>query len=122
MNVAVLGASDRPDRPSFEAVQRLQAAGYRVFPVHPRVEAVAGIRVFARLADLPEPPDTITVYLAAPNSIRLAKEILNSGARRVIFNPGAENPTLADQLLAQGIHVVEACTLVLLGTGQFNEA
>jgi len=122
MNIAVLGASQKQDRASYQAVKRLTEAGHTVFPVHPGLDAVDGIKAYARLSDLPEPVDTVSVYLSAQNSDRLAKELVNCGARRVIFNPGAENTTLADRLQSSGMHVIEACTLVLLSSGQFNEA
>ena len=122
MNIAVLGASQKSDRASNQAVKRLVEAGHTVFPVHPGLDAIDGIKAYANLSDLPEPVDTVTVYLSAKTSDRLAKELVNCGARRVIFNPGAENSTLADQLQSRGMHVIEACTLVLLSSGQFNEA
>ena len=119
MNVAVLGASRNPDRYSYKAVKKLQEKGHIPFPVHPCIKDIEGLPVFARLKDIPEAVDTITVYLSAIRSAEIADSILNSDARRVIFNPGAENPGLAAQLEAKGMEVVEACTLVLLSTEQF---
>ncbi len=122
MNVAILGASPNTDRASYQALKRLAEAGHTVFPINPALADIEGTKVYARLSELPEPVDTVTVYLSAKNTDRLAKELVNCGARRVIFNPGAENTTLADQLQSRGMHVIEACTLVLLGSGQFNAA
>ncbi len=119
MNVAVLGASNKPERYSNMAVKLLQQNGHAVFPVNPALPDIDGIRVFARLGDIRAPIDTVTVYLGAERSNALAAEILTARPRRVIFNPGAENPELAAQLQAAGIEVVQACTLVLLKTGGF---
>ena len=119
MNVAVLGASDKPDRYSYKAVQMLLEKGHTPFPIHPRLDQVQGLRVYRRLGDVPEPVDTITVYLSARNSEPVADEILDSGARRVIFPPGAESPALAKRLVEKGIEAVDACPLVMLRTGQF---
>ncbi len=119
MNVAVLGASRNPDRYSYKAVKKLQEKGHIPLPVHPCIKDIEGLPVFARLGDIPEAVDTVTVYLSAIWSAKITDEIANCGARRVIFNPGAENPGLAAQLEAKGMKVVEACTLVLLATGQF---
>ena len=94
MNVAVLGASDRPERYSYQAVKLLAEKGHRPFPVHPRLEAIDGIKVYRRLS-------------------------LASGARRLIFPPGAENPELARRATAKGMDALEACPLVMLRTGQF---
>jgi len=119
MNVAVLGASDKPDRYSYKAIEMLLEKGHTPFPIHPRLDEVQGQRVYRRLADVPEPIDTITVYLSARNSEPVADDILASGARRVIFPPGAESPDLARRLTDKGIEALDACTLVMLRTGQF---
>jgi predicted CoA-binding protein len=119
MNVAVLGASNKPERYSFKAVRLLREKGHTPYPVHPALAEVDGLPVFPSLSAIPAPVDTITVYLSARNQQPIADELLSSGARRVIFNPGAENPELADQLRQRGREVLQACTLVLLDTGQF---
>ena len=119
MNVAVLGASNNPDRYSYKAVKMLGEKGHVPFPVHPGLDDIEGVPVYKSLQEIPDPLDTITVYLSAANSDRIAESILESRARRVIFNPGAENPRLGTRLRAEGVEVVEACTLVLLSTGQF---
>jgi len=120
MNVAVLGASDKPERYSYKAVEMLAEKGHAVFPVHPAAASVAGRPVFKRLADIAEPLDTITVYLGAERSSALADEIAAARPRRVIFNPGAENPELFARLQSAGVEAVNACTLVMLRTGRFE--
>ena len=119
MNVAVLGASNKPARYSYQAVKLLAAKGHVVFPVHPTISEIDGIPVFKRLADIPVPIHTITIYLGSERSAALADEIMTANARRVIFNPGAENPGLAQRLQQAGVEAMNACTLVLLKTGQF---
>jgi len=120
MNVAVLGASNKPDRYSYRAVRLLREKGHTPLPVHPALAEVDGLPVFASLSAISVPVDTITVYVSPQNQQHLAGELLSSDARRVIFNPGTENPPLAEQLRQRGKEVVEACTLVLLSTGQFS--
>ena len=119
MNVAVIGASHKPSRYSYKAVKLLVEKEHTPFPVHPVIQTIDGIHVYKRLSDIAEPIDTVTVYLSAENSNKVADDILNSGAKRVIFNPGAENFELALKLKEKGIDVLEACTLVMLTTGQF---
>jgi len=121
MNVAVLGASNKPDRYSFKAVRLLREKGHTPFPVHPALMEVDGLPVWPCLHAIPAPVDTITVYLSARNQQPITEELLNSGARRIIFNPGTENPELASQLQQRGKEVLHACTLVLLTTGQLVE-
>jgi predicted CoA-binding protein len=119
MNVAILGASAKPDRYSYKALNSLREKGHRPFPVHPLLPNIEGLPVCKSLKDVPEPVHTVTVYLSATNSDKAAQDLLESGARRVIFNPGAENPALATRLAEKGIETVNACTLVMLATGRF---
>jgi uncharacterized protein len=122
MNVAVLGASNKPERYSFQAVKLLAEKGHAVCPVHPALATIDGVPVFKQLGDIPVPLHTLTVYVGCERSTALAAAILAARPQRVIFNPGAENPVLAQQLQAAGIRVENACTLVLLRTGQFDAA
>ena len=122
MNVAVLGASNRPERYSFQAVKLLAEKGHAVCPVHPALATIDGVPVFKQLGDIRVPLHTLTVYVGPERSTALAAAILAVRPQRVIFNPGAENPALAQQLQAAGIQVENACTLVLLRTGQFDAA
>ncbi|HOY57436.1 MAG TPA: CoA-binding protein [Verrucomicrobiota bacterium] len=122
MNVAILGASNKPDRYSFKAVRMLREKGHTPYPVHPALSTVDGIPAWTSLRAIPEPIDTVTVYLSARNQEAIANDLLDGGVRRVIFNPGAENPELAEQLRQRGKEVLEACTLVLLSTGQFAKS
>jgi predicted CoA-binding protein len=76
--------------------------------------------VFASLRQVRVPLDVVTLYLAPANQEKVAEEIIQTRPRRVIFNPGAENPAVAERLQGAGIEVLNACTLVLLKTGQFE--
>lgn len=119
MNVAVIGASSNPERYSYKALMRLREAGHNVFAVHPEQEDIEGLPVYHGLAGIPERIDTVTVYLRAEKSEAISGELLRCGAKRVIFNPGAENLKLESALRGQGMLVLEACTLVLLSSGRF---
>ena len=122
MNVAVIGASDKPERYSYKAVKLLTDKGHKVFPIHQRVKLIDGIPVFRSIKDVPEPVDTVTLYVAADISTVLEDEVFGKKPKRIIFNPGAENPTMAEKARARGIATINACTLVLLNTGQFSTA
>ena len=118
-NVAILGASDHPGRYSHMALVQLLENGHVPLPVNPRLESIDGVKCFPHLNDIDEKIDTLTVYVNPQISDSLAQEILNLGCKRVIFNPGSENESLFDPLRKRGIEVIEACTLVMLRTGQF---
>lgn len=118
-NVAVLGASNNPDRYSYKAASLLKEEGHNVFPVHPSGTPVNGIACYKSLSAIEAPIDTITVYLSEKNSSQLIEEIIRAAPRRIILNPGAENELLTQKCIESGIIVQEACTLVLLRTNQF---
>lgn len=117
--VAILGASDKPERYSYLAFKSLQDHGHTPLPVHPKLASIEGVPVYPSLERVPGPVDTLTVYVSPEISSASGSQILAFKVRRVIFNPGTENPDLADKLRAKGVEVVEACTLVLLKTGRF---
>jgi predicted CoA-binding protein len=117
--VAVLGASPKPERYSNQAVRLLLEHGHRVIPIHPAIKEIEGLPVSASLSDVAEGIDTLTIYVSPALSTPLTDDILALRPRRVIFNPGTENPILNAVLTEAGINTEEACTLVLLNTGQF---
>lgn len=119
MNVAVIGASDNPERYSYKAVMLLKEKGHSVFPVHPKLQKLEGMPVYPSVKMISAPIDTITLYVSAELSNKIEGELLNAAPRRIIFNPGAENPSLEAKSREKGIETVEACTLVMLKTGQF---
>jgi predicted CoA-binding protein len=117
--VAVLGASDNPERYAYKAIEKLAGKGFAVIPVNPALNEVLGLRVLPSLGAIDAKLDTVTVYLSAQRSTQLAEEILDAQPARVIFNPGAENLVLAKMLDEAGIPWMHACTLVLLATDRF---
>lgn len=117
--VVIVGASDNPERYSHRALLSLQQRGHAVVPVHPKLVEIEGIAVVADLSTITGAVDTVTMYVGAAISGGLTEKLIALKPRRVIFNPGAENAVLAEALQQAGIACVEACTLVLLSTGQF---
>ena len=117
--VAVMGASPKPDRYAYKAMQMLRDHGHRPIPVNPAFQEVLGEQCYRSIADAPKPIDTVTMYLGKQRSDPLIDEIVAAKPRRIIMNPGAENYDLAEKAEAAGIEVDYACTLVLLQTGAF---
>jgi predicted CoA-binding protein len=119
MRVAVLGASPNPARYSNKAIKMLRSHGHDVVPVNPAHAEIEGLAAVPKLADVKGAVDTVTVYVGPDHIGPLIPEIVALEPRRVIMNPGAESRALSDALAQKGIEAVEACTLVLLSTGQF---
>lgn len=117
--VAVLGASPKPDRYSNMAVRRLKSGGYHVIPVHPVHDSIEDIPAVSGLSQIKEEVHTLTVYVGPRHIGREIPEIIRLKPGRVILNPGTESSELSAALDKHGIPWLEACTLVMLGTGQF---
>lgn len=114
----VLGASSNPSRYSFIALNRLKAHRHPVVAVGRREEEVAGIQI-SKTPVPHEEVDTITLYLNPTHQEEYYDYILGLQPRRIIFNPGTENPALMKMAKERGIEPVVACTLVMLATGQY---
>ena len=114
----VLGASDNPSRYSYLAINSLRNLGYHVAAIGKRHTYVADVEVVTDKIPF-ENIDTITLYLNPHHQKEYYNYILSLKPRRIIFNPGAENNVLSKLAKENGIIPVEACTLVMLRTGQY---
>ncbi|WP_319561934.1 CoA-binding protein [Marispirochaeta sp.] len=121
MQVAILGASRNPERYSHKAFSMLRQHGYKVVPVHPTLKEIEGVPVRNSLAEIKENIHTLTLYLGPRHIGSEIDAIINLKPERVIFNPGTESDELKAALDSAGIPYMEACTLVLLSTGQFEK-
>lgn len=114
----VLGASANPARYSFLAVNKLREHNHPVIAIGKTKGVIADVPIELKalpISDL----DTVTLYLNKENQKNYFDFIVEQHPNRVIFNPGAENPEFEKILETKGIKALEACTLVLLGTGQY---
>lgn len=114
----VLGASDDPSRYSCLAIQRLREKGHPVEAIGSHSSQVADVPVGTTKKEMPD-VDTVTLYLNPNNQREYYDYILSLNPRRIIFNPGAENEQLAALAREKNIQPLDACTLVLLSTGQY---
>lgn len=122
MLTLILGASPNPDRYAYLAQERLMAAGHAVLPVSPKGGEVLGVPVVRDLAQAKASGakvDTVTLYVGPERLKPMVSDLIALAPRRVIFNPGTEDAEVEAQLRQAGIRTQEACTLVLLGTGQY---
>jgi len=114
----VLGASENVERYSNMAVKLLQHFNHPVIAVGNKIGKINDITI-----QKGEPTitgiDTITLYLNPTNQQPYYNYILALNPKRIIFNPGTENHELQALAQAKGIQTQEACTLVLLRTGQY---
>lgn len=113
----VLGASSNPERYSYTAMEMLSQAGVPFLGVGNRSALVFDREIQKEIPN--EFFQTVTLYLSAKNQAPYVEIILRLKPERVIFNPGTENPVFQQLLKEKGIYYEEACTLVLLRSGQY---
>jgi len=114
----VLGASENPARYSYLAINRLKNHNHPVVAIGRRKGKVAGVEIEKEKIPYTD-IDTVTLYLNAANQKEYYDYIISLHPRRIIFNPGTENEELEELALRNNIKLVEACTLVMLSTGQY---
>lgn len=114
----VLGASTNEERYSYLAIKSLIDHGHEVYAIGKRPGHIDEVEIYAEEKIIPN-IDTVTLYLNAQNQAHYYDYILALNPKRIIFNPGAENPQFAKLASTKGIIIQNACTLVLLSTGQY---
>ena len=106
--IALVGASDRPDRPSYDVMRSMQAHGYRVIPVNPQItgEHVHGEYVFRELAQIGEPIDIVDIFRRSGEAGDAVDQAIAVGAKAVWMQIGVVNEAAAARAEAAGLQVV----------------
>lgn len=99
--IAILGAS--ADRAKFgnKAVRAFLQQGYTVYPINPKEASIEGLPAFKSIAEIPAPPNLVSVYLPPPVLLKILPEIAAKGCDELWLNPGTESDevlALAEQL------------------------
>lgn len=114
----ILGASENPMRYSNMAIKSLIRHGEEVVAIGHRAGKVEDVAFDKETKDF-EDVDTVSLYLNPKNQLQYYEYIIGLKPRRIIFNPGTENPELEKLAKQQDIQSLHACTLVMLSTGQY---
>jgi predicted CoA-binding protein len=106
--IALIGASDRPDRPSYDVMRFLQQHGYRLFPVNPQItgEHVHGEYVWRELSQIGEPIDMVDIFRRSGAAGEAVDEAIAAGAKSVWMQIGVVNEEAAARAEAAGLKVV----------------
>ncbi|MEL6273538.1 MAG: CoA-binding protein [Bacteroidota bacterium] len=115
----VLGATPNPARYAYLATMRLLAVGERVMLVGIKDGQIGGIDIQKGMPVPDALVDTVTLYVGPRHQPAYYDYLLQLRPRRIIFNPGTENPELLQLAKEAGIETEVACTLVLLSTGSY---
>lgn len=117
-NTLIFGASLKEIRYSNIVIHRLRQHGYNCIGIGLRQGFVKDVEILnfdAEITDI----HTITMYMNEKRQQDYIDLIISYNPKRIIFNPGAENPTLYEKAKQLNIEVVNACTLVMLATGAY---
>ncbi len=117
--LAFVGVSREATQFGNTAFRELRKAGYRVFPVHPELAEIDGVRCCRRLADLPEPVGGVVVMVAPERAQGVAAEAAAAGIRRIWFQQQGSNDAALQTCAQAGVGAVhDECLLMFLqGTG-----
>lgn len=116
----VIGATPNPARYAYQAAHMLSRYGHEFIPLSIKRGSVAGEEIL----DLRQKPvipevDTLTLYIGPQHHAEWMDYLLSLSPKRIIFNPGTENPEFMQKAREQGIEVVTGCTLIMLRTGVY---
>lgn len=114
----VIGASNNPERYAYKAMKMLQEHNHPVVAVGRKEIETLGVQIEKEKVHF-DGIDTVTLYVNPKNQVEYYDYIISLKPKRVIFNPGTENPEFYKMLEQNGIGYEVACTLVLLSTRQF---
>lgn len=116
----IVGATKNPARYAFTAASMFAERGLDFIPIGIKTGELFGKKILdLRLKPALEDIHTITLYLGPDNQTEWIDYLLSLKPKRIIFNPGTENPEFYSRAKAAGIQVLPACNLVMLSTGQF---
>lgn len=104
--IAVVGISDKPERPSHAVARHLQERGYRIVPVNPKFREVLGEKVYPSLREIPEKVDLVDVFRKPEEVPPIAEEAIRIGAKYFWMQEGVEHREAQEMLAGAGIPVV----------------
>jgi uncharacterized protein len=118
--VAVIGASADRSKYGNKSVRAFREAGWTVYPIHPTLKEVEGIRAYPSLDALPVTEvDQVSLYVPPNVGIQVLEQVARKRVRELWVNPGSDSPELLDRAAELGLSVIQACSI--LGAGEYPD-
>ena len=115
MTVAIIGASSDRNKFGNKSLRAHAARGFRVFPVNLHEKEIEGHRAYAKVTDIPEALDRISVYLPPDKTLAVLEDIAAKSAAEIFFNPGSESEEVVRRARELGIEPLLACSIIDIG-------
>lgn len=104
--IAIVGLSDKPDRPSYDVARYLQLNGYRIIPINPNLRSVLGEMAYPALKAAPRPIDIVNIFRRPEAVPEIVADAIAMGAKAVWMQEGIVHNAAAEQAQAAGLTVV----------------
>jgi predicted CoA-binding protein len=123
--IAIVGLSDKPERPSYQVAKYLKEKGFEIIPVNPTIESVLGIKSFAKFSDIPTDIkiDVVDIFRRAEQVLPIVEEIVGSGQKPIIwFQEGSESPEAEKLASENGFEIISGICLMMAHQKQANKS
>jgi predicted CoA-binding protein len=104
--IAVVGLSEKPDRPAYQVAAYLQKVGYTIIPVHPNATTVLGETVYRSLQEIPVPIDIVDVFRASKDVPEVVEDAIAAGAKVLWLQLEIHHPEAEAKAAAAGMTVI----------------
>jgi len=104
--IAVVGASDKPHRDSYQVARVMKQAGYRIFPVNPNVSEILGVECYSTLLEIPENVELVDIFRRPEHVEPIVEHAIQIGAKAVWMQLGVANEAAAKKALDAGLEVI----------------
>jgi len=105
-SIAIVGLSDKPDRPSFEVGKYLLEKGFKIFPVNPNIDNFVGIKSYPNLVSINRLIDTVVIFRKSEFVGPIVEEAIKIGAKNIWMQEGVSNEKAASTARTAGLNVV----------------
>lgn len=104
--IAIVGLSDKPDRPSFEVGKYLLEKGYKIFPINPNIDNFLGIKAYKTLSDIKEQIDVVDIFRKSEFTEPIVDEAIAVGVKMIWMQEGVSNEKAASKARTAGLTVI----------------